>query len=238
MLQMFREQKFDAQNILISRGPNKDIFDYDVAFVWGDYAFFFECKNRSLPGDSPIAVHYFNHTIASHVKQVQRLRKGLEDYPDILVERLPQAVGKTPIFCVLNAMPYASPPRDGIYFSDEGLIRRFFESASIGISTVPLKKNSTVPPMRLEIARLWKGDTPTPEEFIQYLADPPQLKLAAANFRLGARAELLSRTVVTKIVDLQREPVAAEQIAALLKAPGTESAAAPQAGESTPREGV
>lgn len=130
MLQMFREQKFDAQNILTSRGPSKDIFDYDVAFVWGNYAFFFECKNRSLPGDSPIAVHYFKHTIESHVKQVRRLRKGLEDHPDILVDRLPQAVGKTPVFCVLNAMPYASPPRDGIYFSDEGLIRRFFESAS------------------------------------------------------------------------------------------------------------
>lgn len=228
MLSMFRDRKFDAHKIFTSRGQSNEIFDFDVAFTWGDYAFFFECKNRSLPGDSPIAVHYFNHTVQSHLKQVRRLRKGLDDYPDILSDRLPNAVGKKRVFCVLNALPYARPPVDGIYFSDEGLIRRFFDSPSIGINTTPLSKDSNAPRMRLELARLWKGAVPTPEEFIQYLGDPPQLKVAAAHYRKEARAELLSKTVVTKVVDLKREVAEVEQVAAILRESAVVQGTSPQ----------
>jgi len=103
MIKMFRDLKFDAKNIRISRGQNNE-FDYDVAFTWGDYAFFFECKNRSLPTDSPIAVHYFNHTVQSHLKQVPRLRKGLDDYPDVL-SALTDAVGKKRVFAYLMRFP-------------------------------------------------------------------------------------------------------------------------------------
>jgi len=204
-----------------------------VVFTWDDYVFFFECKNRSIPGNSPITVHYFNHTIQSHLKQVRRLRKGLDDHPDILSDRLPDAVGKKRVFCVLNALPYASPPVDGIYFSDQGLILRFFDSASIGFNRVPLNKDSAAPATRLELARLWKGEVPTAEDFVQYLGDPPQLKIAGAHYRAEVRAELLSKTVVTKIIDLQRKVVEVEGIAAMLREHAAVPATRPQEGPGT-----
>lgn len=56
-----------------------------------------------------------------------------------------------------------------------------------------------------EIARLWQGDKPTPEEFVKYLSDPPQLKVAAARYRMEANGERLSSSVITKIIDLRRK---------------------------------
>lgn len=56
-------QGFDAKNIQVQRGADRATYDYDVVFSWDEYVFLFECKNRSLPGGSPIAMYYFDHSI-------------------------------------------------------------------------------------------------------------------------------------------------------------------------------
>ncbi|CAJ7617690.1 Uncharacterised protein [Burkholderia pseudomallei] len=216
MIELLRSFGFHAKNVRVNRGPQSEEFDFDIVFTWGDYAFFVECKNRGLPGDNPIAMYYFNYEIRDHIKQVHRLRKGLEDYPDILEEKYPEAIGKRRIFCVVNALPFAMPPVEDVYFSDESLITRFFESGSIGLNAIPLKKVSNFVATRLEVAKLWEGEKPTPEDFIRYLADPPQLKIAAAHYTLGERAEWFSEKVVVKIQSLQREPVDVQRIQEIL----------------------
>ena len=217
IIELLAAQGFDSKNVHVQRGADRATYDYDVVFSWDDYVFLFECKNRSLPGDSPIAMYYFNHSIGSHVKQVQRLRKGLEEHSDILSERYPSAVGKKQIFCVVHGLPFARHPIDGICFSDESLIRRFFESPSLGIISAPLKKNTGMAATKLELARLWAGSKPTAEEFARYLADPPQIKVAAAQYQQGCRAEWLSETVIAKFNDLRRIGAGVEQIAEAIK---------------------
>jgi hypothetical protein len=217
IIELLATQGFDAKNIKVQRGPDRATYDYDVVFSWDDYVFLFECKNRSLPGDSPIAVYYFNHSIGSHVKQVQRLRKGLEEHSDILSERYPAAVGKKQVFCVVHGLPFARYPIDDICFSDESLIRRFFESPSLGIISAPLKKNAEMAPTKLELAKLWAGTKPTAKEFARYLADPPQIRIAAAHYQQSSCAEWLSETVIVKFNYLRRIGAGVEQIAEAIK---------------------
>ncbi|PHV30270.1 hypothetical protein CSQ94_27165 [Janthinobacterium sp. BJB312] len=217
VIEIFEEQGFDAKNIKVKRGADKAIYDYDVVLSWDDYVFLFECKNRSLPGDNPIAIYYFNHSIESHVKQVQRLRKGLEEYPDILSEHYPSAVGKKQVFCVVHGLPYAQQPIDDIHFSDQSLIQRFFESPTLGVVVAPLKKNTGVPPKKLELARIWAGTRPTAEEFARYLADPPQIRIAASHYQNSNRAEYFSDTVIVKFNDLHRVGASVEEVAAAIK---------------------
>lgn len=217
VIDIFKAQGFDAKNIKVKRGPDRAVYDYDVVFTWDDYVFLFECKNRSLPGDNPIAIYYFNHSIESHVKQVQRLRNGLEAHPDILSECYPSAVGKKQVFCVIHGLPFARHPIDGIYFSDESLIQRFFDSPSLGLVTIPLKKNTGIDPTKLELARIWVGEKPTAEDLARYLADPPQIRIAAAHYQQSTRAEWLSETVIAKFNFLHRVGANVGQVAAAMK---------------------
>lgn len=211
-----RMHGFNARKLKVSRGPNREHeFDYDVAFIWDDYVFFLECKNRGIPMGNPIATYRFNQEMLSHLQQVQRLRKGLVDYPDILEKDFPEAVGKKVVFCLVNALPFAMGKVDNIFFIDNSILTRFFSSPDMGVSAGRLDGGG--PLYRRSLRRLWAGPKPTATDFITYLTAPPQLDIAAGYYEMAHKIERLSLGAFAKVIDFQRKDLNADAYARLMK---------------------
>jgi hypothetical protein len=190
VIKFLGRQGIEAKNIFCKRDGAQ--YDYDVAFVWGEYLFLLECKSRGLSGGDPTRAYYFSLGIRQAVKQVKRLAAGLEQYPDILTEHFPQAVGKKVVYCVINSLPYAKfndeddggDNDDGILFTDEGSFTRFFQQSEIGPRSLGRESGLGEIDPDSAVAFLWDGDSPTPEDLLRYLKKPIQLVIE------GSRTEL------------------------------------------------
>ncbi|KDP89460.1 hypothetical protein CF70_031145 [Cupriavidus sp. SK-3] len=215
IIELLRAQKFDAKTLKVKRGPKKEVYDYDVTFVWGEYVFFIECKNRGIPFGNPIAVANFEEELSDHAEQVKRLRKALNDYPDIITVEYPQAIGKKPVFCVVFSLPFSMGHHDGVYYIDESLLGRFFKpGGSLGKELGRAKPGEVR--YRVELAMLWASDAPTPEDFIRYMENPPQLQLAAAKYELRADLLRLSEDVALWYADWHRKNLSDAEEASIL----------------------
>jgi hypothetical protein len=183
VIQFLGRRGIEAKNILCHR--DGETYDYDVAFVWGNYLFLLECKSRGLSGGDPTRAYYFSLGIREVVKQVKRLANGLQRHPDILTEYLPEAVGKEVVYCVINSLPYSmSEGVDGIYFTDEGSFNRFFQESAIGERSVGLEEGIGDVDPDTAIALLWDGPNPTPEDLLRQLRRPIQLELVSSHTEL------------------------------------------------------
>jgi hypothetical protein len=215
IIELLRAQGFAAKTLKVKRGTPKVEYDYDVTFVWGDYVFFMECKNRGIPFGNPIAVANFADEMSDHADQVERLRHGLIDYPDIITIDHPQAIGKKPVFCVVFSLPFSMGYQDGIYYIDESLLGRFFKpGGSFGMELGKLAPGE--PRYRIEFARLWASDAPTPEDLIRYMENPPQLQLATAKYELRADLFRLSEDVALWYADWNRKNLTEAEEAKIL----------------------
>lgn len=216
VIKLLRDQDFDAKTLKVKRGiPKKVEYDYDVTFVWGDYVFFMECKNRGIPFGNPIALANFENELDEHADQVKRLRQALVDYPDIITVEYPQAIGKKPVFCVVFSLPFSMGYQDGVYYIDESLLGRFFKpGGSLGKEVGRARPGE--PRYRIELARLWAGDVPTPEDFIRYMENPPQLQLAKEKFEIRADLLRLSEDVVLGYADWNRKNLSDAEEAKIL----------------------
>jgi hypothetical protein len=185
MIQFLEKRGFKAKNINCNRGG--ETFDYDVAFVWGDYLFLLECKSRGLSGGDPSIVYYFSLGVREVVAQVKRLANGLKRYPDIIATHFPEAVGKKVVHCVVNSLPFAMfGCQDDIYFTDESSFTRFFLQSEIGGRRIRPGDSSLGDIDQNEIiASLWKETTPTPEDLLRQLETPIQLVMAIAHSELS-----------------------------------------------------
>jgi hypothetical protein len=183
VIEFLGRQGIRAKNILCNRGG--ETYDYDVAFVWGDYLFLLECKSRGLSGSDPTRAYYFSLGIRDVVKQVKRLADGLKRYPDILTTHFPEAVGKQVVHCVINSLPYAMfDGVDGIHFTDEGSFTRFFQRSEIGPRRIdPDKGLGDIDP-DTAVAFLWDGPCLTPEDLLRQLRKPIQLVMATSHMEL------------------------------------------------------
>lgn len=158
-------------------------YDYDVAFVWGDCLFLFECKSRNLPTGDPARTYFFSLGIRSVENQVKRLAEGLKRHPDILSVNMPEAVGKRVVHCVVNSLPFAKfTEENDLHFADEGGIARFFKQSEIGPRKFTQTGVSDIDPESV-IAHLWDGPEPTPEDFLRHLRSPIQLAHVAHHLR-------------------------------------------------------
>lgn len=215
-IDLLRRHGFNARKLKVNRGAkNEHEFDYDVAFTWDDFVFFLECKNRGIPMGNPIATYRFNHEMQNHLKQVQRLRQGLVDYPDILEKDFPEAKGKKAIFCLVNALPFALGKVDEIFFIDDSILGRFFSSSTMGVSASRL--DGVGPQFRTELRKLWSGPRPTASDFITYMTAPPQLDVAREQYEVAPRLERLSLGAFAKVNDFRRKDLNASAIAQLLR---------------------
>ncbi|PHV50039.1 hypothetical protein CSQ91_02255 [Janthinobacterium sp. BJB301] len=211
-----RQKGFNARQLKVKRGEKKEHeFDYDVAFTWGDHVFFLECKNRGIPHGNPIATYHFNQELRNHVTQVRRLRQGLIDYPDILEKDFPEAIGKNPVFCVLNALPFSIGQLEDTYIIDDAILRKFFSSPSLGFTSGRIDGEG--PHHRTDLRKLWSGQTPTVSEFIQYIKAPPQLVLASKSYEMMNKVETLSLDAFVKVIGCYRKDLDAAAIAKILR---------------------
>lgn len=184
MIEFLGRQGIKAKNIQCKRGG--ETFDYDVAFVWGDYLFLLECKSRGLSGGDPSRTYYFSLGIREVVEQVKRLADGLKRYPDIISSYFPEAVGKEVVHCVINSLPYSMPGGiDDIRFTDEGSFTRFFQQSEIGKRSFGLDSGIGDIDSNTAIAFLWDGAKPTPEDLLRQLDTPIQLVMATAHSKLS-----------------------------------------------------
>lgn len=215
-IKMLRNHGFDARTLKVKRGENNEHeFDYDVAFTWDEYVFFIECKNRSIPMGNPILTYRFNEEMGEHVKQVERLRQGLNDYPDILTKDFPEAVGKKPIFCILNALPYSMGEFEGIYIIDESILSRFFSPPTFGVTVGRLDGKG--PQTRDDLKRIWEGSSPKVSDFIKYLSSPPQMKIAQQYYEVTGRIEWLSMDAAAAVYDFRRKDLHGEALSDILR---------------------
>ncbi|MGG5542946.1 NERD domain-containing protein [Burkholderia vietnamiensis] len=199
VIEFLKCQGIEAKNILCKRGD--ETYDYDVAFVWGEYLFLLECKSRGLSGNDPTRAYYFSLGIRDVVKQVKRLADGLIRYPDILATHFPEAVGKQVVHCVLNSLPYAMFGEvDGIYFTDEGSFTRFFQRSEIAPRRIEPDKGLGEVDPNTAVAFLWDGPRPTAEDLLRQLRNPIQLvmttshtKLSSSNLPVGEHTALILR---------------------------------------------
>ncbi|NVZ24336.1 hypothetical protein HX881_02170 [Pseudomonas gingeri] len=215
-IRMLRDHGFEARTLKVRRGENNEHeFDYDVAFTWEEYVFFIECKNRSIPMSNPILIHRFNEEMDEHVKQVERLRRGLNDYPDILTKDFPEAVGKKPIFSILNALPYSMGEVEGIYVIDDSILSRFFSSPTLGVTVGRLDGKG--PQAREDLKRIWEGSSPKVSDFIKYLSAPPQIKIAQQYYEVTGRIERLSVEAAAAIYNFRRKDLDGEALSDILR---------------------
>lgn len=203
IIEFLSRQKIHAKNILCNRGG--ETYDYDVAFVWGDYLFLLECKSRGLSNGDPVQAYYFSLGIRDVVKQVKRLADGLKRYPDILTSEFPEAVGKKIVHCVINSLPYAMfDGVDNIYFTDEGSFTRFFQQSEIGPRNIgPDRVLGNIDP-DTAVAFLWDGLRPTPEDLLRQLRNPIQLVLTGSHIEFSQIFCPLGKHTVLHLVEFGR----------------------------------
>jgi hypothetical protein len=215
-ISMLKSCGFNARKLKVKRGlKNEHEFDYDVAFTWDDHVFFIECKNRGIPMGNPIATYHFNQEMQGHVKQVERLRQGLNDYPDILEKDFPAAAGKTPVFCIVNALPYSMGEFKDIYVIDDSILGRFFSSSTFTVTMG--RRDGKGPQIQEDLRMIWSGMFPSAKEFIDYISSPPQLALAVENYALVPKLEQLSLDSFAAIIDFRRKDLNAEAISRNLR---------------------
>lgn len=214
-----------AKSFKANREGNE--YQYDAVFVWGDYIFLFECKNHALSHNHPIQAYYFGLELQSNAKQVIRLTTALNSYPDILKEQLGVDVTQKKIIpCVINALTYTRPGKHhGVYFTDASMLKRFFQERYFHLKTPYQIDKDVIILHRTAMHSLWSSDTPSPDDLLQQLEDPFQLRLILGHTELGPLSMVLNGEVfishvyrptetsvesVTKIFGLSQDAVREE----------------------------
>ena len=187
ILSFFEKKKLLANSLKFS--VDGEEYEYDVILSWGDYIFVFECKNHSLSNNNPIKAYYFEMERRSNAKQVKRLAKGLQLYPDRVKELLGLDVTtKRIIPCVLNSLPFSLPGKiEGVYFTDASTLKRFFQERYFHIKSPHRISDNIQVLHRTATHSLWTGDEPCPEDLIRQFENPFQLKLMLAHVQTISR---------------------------------------------------
>lgn len=174
----FRKRGMDVFSINVRRNGNQ--YECDAIVPWQRYLFLFECKNRSLSGNHPAQTYYFDLQVQSHARQARRLAEALNRYPDIVEKELgAKYVGMEIIPCVLHSLPYSrAGDLDGVFFLDTSSIFRFFDNPYFNIKVHHRPKKQKKITHRVRVRRIWNGDRPSPEDFLEYLRNPLQLELS------------------------------------------------------------
>lgn len=199
---VFRRHGMPVFGFRVHRGGEE--YEYDAVVPWDKYLFVFECKNRSLSGNDPAQVYYFDLEVASHARQVRRLANALVTHPDIIEQEMgAKYTGLKIIPCVLHSLPYSRVDDiDGVYFTDWSALTRFFAQPYFRIQLPHRVGNATLL-HRVAIRRFWKGEAPTADEFLNQLRRPFQLELfmkhlavESVNFAVSEREIVVTRELV------------------------------------------
>jgi hypothetical protein len=172
--QLFLKAGMTCKSFKVTRDGQE--YEYDAVVVWEDYVFVFECKSRSLSDLSPMNSFFALQEAKSFIKQVKRLSGALTTYPDILSTHFDiDITQKTVVPCIVNVLPFSLPgPLDGVFFTDQSSISRFFEDKYFRILREFDIGDGKKVIHRLAFRQLWDGDTPASKDFMRQLHEPTQ----------------------------------------------------------------
>jgi hypothetical protein len=180
-------------------------YEYDVVVAWQGYLFLFECKNRSLSLNDPVAAYYFDREARSAAHQVTRLANALVQYPDIVETNLgAECKDWTVVPCVLHSLPYSrAGVFEDVYFTDASALTRFFGEPYFRIKA-PFNFGKITVLHRTAIQKLWKGDKPAAKDLIALFDKPHQVLLAGKHLQSKGFGFELSATAAGASVELYR----------------------------------
>ncbi|MET4252976.1 NERD domain-containing protein [Bradyrhizobium sp. LA6.7] len=203
---VFRRNKIEVFAFAAKR--DGETFEYDAVVAWDDTLFVFECKNRSLSGNDPVSVYYFDLEIRSQAKQAARLADALRKYPDIVEKEIgAQYVGKEVVASVLHSLPYSRlEPIDGVYFTDASTLIRFLEQEYFRVK-VPHRIGNATLLHRTALKKFWKGDKPTADDLRRELAEPFPLKLSVEHLEMTQIDFAISQTEAVIAPEITRKPM-------------------------------
>ena len=207
----FRGIEMEAAAFKFTRGGEE--FEFDAVVPWNEYLFVFECKNRSLSGDVPAQVYYFDLEVKSAAKQARRLADALERNRDVVAAKFGAERRNARIVpCVVHSMPYSrGDDLDGVHFTDYSALARFFEDRYLRV-IVPHRVGPTTVLHRTAVKDLWKADSPTPEAFLWQLAQPLQLELLADQLEVDELVFSIAGSIIVWTLELGRNAPSLESL--------------------------
>ena len=224
LLAFFKGQKLDAKAVTVKRGGEE--YQYDVLLRWDGFLFLFECKNRGLSNNEPQAAFYFMHAVASDIEQVKRLAQALEDYPDILADAFGAGTETLTVVPVVlhNDTFQLKGEWDGVYVYDWSALTRFFKEGAFHATRLH-RVNGKPVGVRAALKRIWKCDTPTPDDLLAELDDPHQLMLMDKLSEWQPSEFQLDEETVVRDWALVRRPMTEQNMAAACGVPYEDIAA-------------
>ncbi|OJT96296.1 MAG: hypothetical protein BGN82_02650 [Alphaproteobacteria bacterium 65-7] len=203
MQDFFKKQGLKVAAFKAHRGGEE--YEYDLVVAWDGRLFVFECKNRSLSLNDPVAAYYFEQEARSAAGQVNRLADALRQHPDLVEAQFGAECSGWPVIpCVLPSLPYSrSGEFEGAYFTDASALTRFFGEPYFRIKA-PYKFGKVMVLHRTAVMKLWKGDKPSASDFIAHLDEPHQVMLAAKHLKIKGFGFELSPTEGATSCELYR----------------------------------
>lgn len=211
MHKFFRKRGMEAFTFKVHRDGQE--FEYDAIVPWEGHLFVFECKNRSLSGNDPVQIYYFDLEVKSQATQARRLAEALTNYPDIVEQKMGlQYVGMKVVPCVLHSLPYSrSGNFEGVYFTDASSLTRFFDQPYFQIK-VPHRIGEATLLHRTAIKKMWKEEKPTAEDLLKQLEKPFQLDLSIKHLAINSLQFPLSESEIAVMSEVARTEMTTRSI--------------------------
>lgn len=181
-------------------------YDCDVALLWEENLFVFECKNYSLPTDDPADRLFFWKRQVEAMQQVERIASDLSGNPDIIRKHFGKdAAWKSVHRVVLNAFCFSLPQSpQGTFFYDASALDRFLNKGTLNqiysASAQGEKEGSVV------IKRLWQGELPTPGDLLREMREPSQVAMEWQKYYLSRKLLRISETAALAFVTPASKP--------------------------------
>jgi hypothetical protein len=141
------------------------------------------------------------------------LADALIRHPDIIEEKMGnQYAGMKIIPCVLHSLPYSRTGKiDGVYFTDASALKRFFDQPYFRIKVAHRIGPATLL-HRTALKKLWDGDQPTVDEFLQQLENPFQLELSIKHLEVRPFDFAISQTEAVITQEIVRREMTTSSI--------------------------
>lgn len=205
VLKMFVEAGLTATSFKFTIGNTQ--YDCDVAVLWDNHLFVFECKNYGLPTDDPADRLFFWNRQVEAMQQIERIAEDLTKHPEIVQQHFgAKATWKHIHAVVLNASFLSFPKsRKGTFFYDASALGRFLKEGTLNeIHSVPAEGKRVY--VSMEIKRLWKGDHPTPRDLLREMEHPSQVTMEWDNYYIARKLLPLSATSAVMIQEAASKP--------------------------------
>jgi hypothetical protein len=206
VLKTFADAGLVARTFKFSIGSTQ--YDCDIAVLWDEHLFIFECKNYGLPTDDPADRIFFWNRQEEAMQQVERIAKDLDEHPEVVRQHFGDDASWNKIHAVvLNAsfLSFFPNSRKGTFFYDVSALGRFLKEGTLNeIHSVPVDGKRV--DVSVEVKRLWKGTLPTPLDLLREMKRPSQVTMELDKYYIGRWLLPLSATSAVMFHEVASKP--------------------------------